>query len=162
MASAMQATLQLNGVPTTVSAAADQTLADFLRDDLGLTGTHVGCNTGNCGSCAVLLDGEPVRSCLLLAVQADGAAVETIEGLARGSQLHPLQRAFAELGAVQCGFCTSGMIMTARALLDAKPTPSEEEIREAIEGNLCRCTGFVKIVAAIQAASAATAAPAAR
>jgi len=162
MASAMQVTLQLNGVPTTVSVAADQTLADFLRDDLGLTGTHVGCNTGNCGSCAVLLDGEPVRSCLLLAVQADGAAVETIEGLAHGGQLHPLQRAFAELGAVQCGFCTSGMIMTARALLDANPTPSETEIREAIEGNLCRCTGFVKIVAAIQAASAATAAPAAR
>src|SRR5262249_49589326 len=160
MTSAMQVTLQLNGVPMIVSAAADQTLADFLRDDLGLTGTHVGCNTGNCGSCAVLLDGEPVRSCLLLAVQADGAAVETIAGLAPGSQLHPLERAFAELGAVQCGFCTSGMIMTARALLDAKPTPSEEEIREAIEGNLCRCTGFVKIVAAIQAASAATAAPA--
>ena len=162
MASAMQVTLQLNGVPTTVSVAADQTLADFLRDDLGLTGTHVGCNTGNCGSCAVLLDGEPVRSCLLLAVQADGAAVETIEGLAHGGQLHPLQRAFAELGAVQCGFCTSGMIMTARALLDANPAPSETEIREAIEGNLCRCTGFVKIVAAIQAASVATAAPTAR
>jgi carbon-monoxide dehydrogenase small subunit len=161
----MQVTLQLNGVPTTVSAAADQTLADFLRDDLGLTGTHVGCNTGSCGSCAVLLDGEPVRSCLLLAVQADGAAVETIEGLAHGGQLHPLQRAFAALGAVQCGFCTTGMIMTARALLDANPKPSEAEIREAIEGNLCRCTGFVKIVGAIQAASApdvGSAAPAAR
>ena len=152
MASAMQVTLQLNGVPTTVSVAADQTLADFLRDDLGLTGTHVGCNTGNCGSCAVLLDGEPVRSCLLLAVQADGAKVATVEGLAADGELTALQQAFNEHHALQCGYCTPGVLMSATALLARNPRPSEEEVRYALQGNICRCTGYWNIVEAVVAA----------
>ncbi len=129
------------------------TLADFLRDDLDLTGTHVGCEHGVCGACTVLLDDQPVRSCLLFAVQLDGAAVTTVEGLADGERLHPIQEAFREYHGLQCGFCTPGLLLTAKALLEEHPAPSDGEIREAIAGNLCRCTGYHFIVAAIRAAA---------
>jgi carbon-monoxide dehydrogenase small subunit len=121
----------------------------MLRDDLGLTGTKYGCGEGDCGACTVLLDDQPVNSCLVLAAQVDGRKVTTIEGLADGDQLHPLQSAFIEKGAIQCGFCTSGMILSAKALLDNNPDPTELDIRTAISGNLCRCTGYQKIVEAI-------------
>lgn len=126
-------------------------LLDFLRDELGLTGAKRGCNKGECGSCTVLLDGRPVRSCLFPAVMADGRQVVTIEGLEEpGGKLHPLQEAFIQQGAIQCGFCTPGMILTAKGLLDENPNPAEEEIRRAISGNICRCTGYVKIIDAIR------------
>ena len=128
------------------------TLADFLRDDLDLTGTHVGCEHGVCGACTVLLDDQPVRSCLLFAVQLDGASITTVEGLADGERLHPIQEAFHEHHGLQCGFCTPGLLLTAKALLQEHPAPSDGEIREAIAGNLCRCTGYHFIVAAIRAA----------
>ena len=133
-------------------------LADFLREDLGLTGTHVGCEHGVCGACTVLLDGDSARSCLTLAVQADGAAVETVEGLGTVDSLHPLQHAFREHHALQCGFCTPGMLMTALDLLRKHPSPTEEEIREGLSGNLCRCTGYEHIVRAVRAAADAGAA----
>ena len=124
-------------------------LSDFLRHDLGLTGTHVGCEHGVCGSCTVLVDGQPVRACLMLAVQADGAAIETVEGLARGEDgLHPIQQAFWARHGLQCGFCTPGFLMTLKAFLAEEPDPSEEQVRDAISGNLCRCTGYQNIVAA--------------
>jgi putative selenate reductase molybdopterin-binding subunit len=145
--------LRINGSPYQLMVEADQSLADTLRFDLGLTGTKRACNEGECGSCAVLLDDKVVNSCLVLAVQAQGREITTIEGLARGGELHPLQRAFVEHGAVQCGYCTPGMIITAKALLDANPHPSEQEIKEALRGNLCRCTGYAKIVDAIKAAA---------
>ena len=126
-------------------------LLKIIREELGLTGTKEGCGEGDCGSCTVLLDGKAVNSCLILAIDVDGRRVTTIEGLGRETDLHPLQKAFLEKGAVQCGFCTPGMILTAKSLLDQNPHPSEEEIRYAIAGNLCRCTGYVKIVDAIQA-----------
>jgi carbon-monoxide dehydrogenase small subunit len=129
-------------------------LADFLRDGLDLTGTHVGCEHGVCGACTVLLDGEPVRSCLLLAIQVDGARLTTVEGLADGERLHPLQQAFWDHHGLQCGFCTPGILLTAKALLDDNPRPTDEQIREAISGNLCRCTGYHFIVEAIRAAAA--------
>ncbi len=129
-----------------------RTLLDVLRDDLGLTGTKNGCSEGECGACTVLLDGEPVSSCLVLAHEVDGQEVVTIEGLARGDELHPVQRAFVEAGAIQCGFCTPGMIMSTKALLDRNPDPSHEDIREGLKGNLCRCTGYVKIVDAVEMA----------
>ena len=126
-------------------------LLDLLRDELGLTGAKRGCNKGECGSCTVLLDGRPVRSCLFPAVMADGRQVVTIEGLeGPGGKLHPLQEAFIKQGAIQCGFCTPGMILTAKGLLDENPNPAEEEIRRAISGNICRCTGYVKIIDAIR------------
>lgn len=128
-------------------------LLDIIRDGAGLTGTKKGCGRGDCGACSVLLDGKLVNSCLVLAVDADGKEALTIEGLADGQNLHPIQRAFIEYGAVQCGFCTPGMIMSAKALLNENPRPSEEEVRSWIGGNLCRCTGYVKIVQAILAAS---------
>ena len=128
-------------------------LADFLRDGLDLTGTHVGCEHGVCGACTVLLDGEPVRACLLLAIQLDGAHVTTVEGLADGERLHPLQQAFWDHHGLQCGFCTPGILLTAKALLDENPAPTDAEIREAIAGNLCRCTGYHFIVDAIRAAA---------
>jgi aerobic-type carbon monoxide dehydrogenase small subunit (CoxS/CutS family) len=129
-------------------------LVDFIRDDLGLTGTHVGCEHGVCGACTVLLDNEPVRSCLMFAVQADGVSLATVEGLApSATELHPLQHSFWELHALQCGFCTPGILLTAEALLKENPDPSEEEIRDWISGNLCRCTGYQNIVAAIQDAA---------
>jgi aerobic-type carbon monoxide dehydrogenase small subunit (CoxS/CutS family) len=128
-------------------------LVHFVRDDLGLTGTHVGCDTGNCGACTVLFDGAAVKSCMLLAVQADGAAIETVESLASDGQLHTLQQAFSDHHALQCGYCTPGMLMSAKYLLDNNPEPTEHEIRRAIQGNICRCTGYVNIVEAIAAAA---------
>jgi aerobic carbon-monoxide dehydrogenase small subunit len=125
------------------------TLADFLREELNLTGTHLGCEHGICGACTILLDGEAVRSCLLLAVQADGAKLMTVEGLAQGEELHPLQRAFHENHALQCGFCTPGFLMSAFAFLQENPSPTEVQVREAISGNICRCTGYAPIIQAI-------------
>ena len=128
-------------------------LIHFLRDDLDLTGSHIGCDTGNCGACSVIVDGVLVKSCMLLAVQADGATVETVEGLAQDGELNPLQQAFSDHHGLQCGYCTPGMLMSATALLRANPHPSEEEIRKGIQGNICRCTGYVNIVEAIKAAA---------
>jgi aerobic carbon-monoxide dehydrogenase small subunit len=127
-------------------------LVDFLRDDLGLTGTHIGCEHGACGACTVLLDGEPVQSCLLFAVQVDGSRILTVEGLARTGDLHPLQQAFSNSHGLQCGFCTPGMLLSAYYLLKQRSNPTEEEIRLAISGNICRCTGYVNIVKAVQTA----------
>ena len=128
-------------------------LVHFIRDDLELTGTHVGCDTGNCGACTVLYNGDAIKSCMMLAIQADGASVETVEGLASDGELHPLQQAFSETHALQCGYCTPGMLMSAKYLLDSNSSPSEWEIRKAIQGNICRCTGYVNIVEAIQKAA---------
>ena len=150
----VQIDLQVNGEPTEVSFAPYKTLLELLREDLGLPGTKHGCELGECGACAVLLDGVPVLSCLVLALECAGRAVETIEGLAGGTALHPLQAAFTDLGGSQCGYCTPGMVMTAKALLDKAPNPSREQIREAIAGNICRCTGYQQIVDAIEAAAA--------
>jgi len=140
----------VNGVQTEVAVAPNTTLADMLREQLGLTGTKKGCEMGDCGSCTVILDGKPVNSCLVLAMQASGRTVTTIEGLASEKGLHPLQEAFVEKGAIQCGFCSPGMILSGKSLLDQNPNPGEEEIRRAISGNLCRCTGYQKIVEAIK------------
>jgi carbon-monoxide dehydrogenase small subunit len=129
------------------------TLLKVLREDLGLTGTKKGCDTGDCGACTVLLNGRPVNSCLVLAVEANGMEITTIEGLARGSELHQIQEAFIQHGAIQCGYCTPGMVLSAKALLDENPHPSELEVKRAIAGNLCRCTGYVKIIKAIMAAA---------
>jgi aerobic-type carbon monoxide dehydrogenase small subunit (CoxS/CutS family) len=128
-------------------------LVHFLRDDLDLTGTHVGCDTGNCGACTVIVDGAAIKSCMMLAVQADGAAVETVESLSPNGELTPLQQAFHSFHALQCGYCTPGMLMSAKHLLDHNPEPTETEIRRAIQGNICRCTGYVNIVEAIAAAA---------
>jgi len=129
-------------------------LSDFLRHEVGLSGTHVGCEHGVCGACTILLDGEPVRACLVFAVQADGSSIGTVEGLARDDGLHPLQAAFKEAHGLQCGFCTPGILMTMVAFLDEVPDPTELQIREALSGNLCRCTGYQKIVEAVEAAAA--------
>ncbi len=147
--------LQINGEPYEVEVATRRLLVHVLRDDLNLTGTHVGCDTGNCGACTIHLEGAPVKSCMLLAVQADGAAITTVEGLAVDGELTPLQRAFSEQHALQCGYCTPGMLMSASALLEANPSPSEEEIRVALQGNICRCTGYWNIVEAVQSAAGA-------
>lgn len=145
--------LTINGAPYYFPVRPDAFLLDVLRNELGLTGCKRGCDRGECGSCTVLLDGRAVRSCLILAVMADGHEIVTIEGLEKpGGVLDPIQEAFVELGAVQCGFCTPGMIMAAKGLLDENPHPTEEEIRRAISGNLCRCTGYVKIVDAVRRA----------
>ncbi len=144
--------LMINERNVEVAVPPNQTLADMLRQDLGLTGTKKGCEVGDCGSCTVLLDGRPVNSCLVLAVQANGRTVTTIEGVETDQGLDPVQQAFVDHGAVQCGFCTSGMILTGKSLLERNPSPDEHEIRTAISGNLCRCTGYQKIVEAIQAA----------
>jgi carbon-monoxide dehydrogenase small subunit len=133
-------------------------LVHFLRDDLDLTGTHIGCDTGNCGACTVHVDGVSVKSCMMLAVQADGRKVDTVEGLAGDGELTPLQQAFSHAHALQCGYCTPGMLMSAKALLDRNPSPSEEEIRIAIQGNICRCTGYWNIIEAIQDAASGGAA----
>lgn len=143
--------IQVNGEWQELEIDCRKSLLDLLRDHLGLTGTKRGCDTGDCGACSVILDGKIVNSCLVLAVEADGKSILTIEGLTSEGDLHPLQKSFVEHGAIQCGFCTSGMIMTAKALLDENANPSEEEIRMAIAGNICRCTGYVKIVEAISA-----------
>jgi len=145
--------LRVNGEEQQVSFAPYKTLLEVLREDMNLTGTKHGCELGECGACAVLIDGEPVLSCLVLALECEGRSVETVEGLARGTKLHPLQAAFADCGGSQCGYCTSGMLMTAKALLDHEPNPSRERIKEAISGNLCRCTGYNQIVEAIESAA---------
>lgn len=141
--------ITVNGEPNEVWVESRRTLLDLLRDDLNLTGTKKGCDMGSCGSCTVLLDGKPVSACLVLAVEADGKEVLTIEGLAEGSILHPLQHAFIKHGAVQCGYCSPGMILMAKALLDENPAPTPLEIKKHIAGNLCRCGGYKKIVEAI-------------
>jgi carbon-monoxide dehydrogenase small subunit len=151
-------TVEVNGVTYERDVEARRLLVHFIRDDLELTGTHVGCDTGNCGACTVLLDGHALKSCMMLAIQADGAKIETVEGLAGDGELHPLQQAFGAHHALQCGYCTPGMLMSAKYLLDANPEPTEHEIRKAIQGNICRCTGYVNIVEAIKSASAGGAA----
>lgn len=145
--------LTVNGEPVETAVAPNRTLLQFLREDLGLTGAKHGCGHGDCGACTVILDGKPVNSCLVLAVQANGREVVTIEGLAENGRLHPIQQAFVDNGAIQCGYCTPGMILSAKALLDKHPKPTELDIRTAISGNLCRCTGYQKIVEAIAAAA---------
>src|SRR3982751_375657 len=144
----------VNGEARDLVVESYKTLLELLREELGLTGTKHGCELGECGACAVLLDGEPRLSCLTLALECAGRSVETIEGLARGPQLHPLQAAFADFGGSRCGYCTPGVIMTAKALLDRNPSPTRDEIREATAGNLCRCTGYQQITEAIEGAAA--------
>ena len=146
-------TCTVNHEPVDLLVEDYKTLLEVLREDLGLTGTKHGCELGECGACAVLVDGEPLLSCLLLAVESQGRHVETVEGLATGGRLHPLQESFADLGAAQCGYCIPGMLMTAKALLDREPHPSRERISEALSGNLCRCTGYLQIVEAVEAAA---------
>jgi carbon-monoxide dehydrogenase small subunit len=145
--------ITVNGHPREVTVRPNVTLLDVLRKDLNLKGTNKGCGTGDCGACTVIMDGKAVNSCLVLAVDADGKRITTIEGLAPPGELHPVQRAFIDNGAVQCGFCTPGMILTAKAFLDTNPDPTEEECKRAISGNLCRCTGYKKIVEAIRMAA---------
>ncbi len=142
--------LTVNDTPYELAVEPNTTLVDLLRSQIGLTGTKKGCDLGDCGACTVLLDGKAVNSCLVLAVQANGRAVQTIEGLETAAGLHPLQEAFVERGAIQCGFCSAGMILSAKELLDRTPRPEEAEIRRAISGNLCRCTGYQKIITAIK------------
>ena len=143
----------VNGRQYALDIKVNRALLDVLRDDLGLTGSKEGCGTGDCGACTVLLDGKSVNSCLVLAVEIDGREIATVEGLARGDKLDPLQEAFVQEGAVQCGFCTSGMLMAGKGLIAENPAPTEGEVRKAIAGNLCRCTGYVRIVKAILKAS---------
>jgi carbon-monoxide dehydrogenase small subunit len=147
-------TVAVNGEDRSVEVEARLLLVHFLRQTLGLTGTHVGCDTTSCGACTVLLDGVPVKSCTVLAVQADGLTIQTVEGLASGAELHPIQTAFHEEHGLQCGYCTPGMMLTATALLAENPDPTEEEIRWALSGNICRCTGYQNIVKAVQSAAA--------
>lgn len=142
--------LEVNGESVEADVRPRTLLVHFLRDELGLTGTHIGCDTTNCGACTILLDGTPVKCCTMFAVQADGHAVTTVEGLADGDGLHPIQEGFHEEHGLQCGFCTPGMMLTSVALLEEEPDPSEEEIRRAISGNLCRCTGYQNIVNSVQ------------
>src|SRR5512145_3497595 len=150
----MRVTVTVNGESHEREVEARRLLVHFIRDDLDLTGTHVGCDTGNCGACTVLVNGVAVKSCMLLAVQADGASIETVESLAPANGgLHPLQQAFSDRHALQCGYCTPEMLMSAKHLLDHNPEPTENEIRRAIQGNVCRCTGYVNIVEAIAAAA---------
>ena len=143
----------LNGKRTDLDAPTHRLLLDLLRDEIGLTGTKEGCGTGDCGACTVLLNGKPVNSCLIFSGELDGTEIVTIEGLKIGPELHPVQQAFIQDGGVQCGYCTSGMLMMSKALLDENPDPSDEEIRFALSGNLCRCTGYAKIVKAVQDAA---------
>lgn len=149
----LRMTLRVNGEEQEVLFASYKTLLEVLREELNLTGTKHGCELGECGACAVLVDGEPVLSCLELALHCGGRDVQTVEGLAQGTELHPLQAAFADCGGSQCGYCTAGMLMTAKALLDKEPDPSRERIKEAIAGNLCRCTGYQQIWEAIEQAA---------
>ena len=146
-------TVTVNGESYEREVDARRLLIHFLRDDLDLTGSHIGCDTGNCGACSVLVDGVLVKSCMMLAIQADGATIETVEGLAQDGELTGLQQAFSDQHALQCGYCTPGMLMSATALLRANAHPNEEQIRKAIQGNICRCTGYVNIVEAIKAAA---------
>ena len=144
--------VEVNGEQIEYDVPARRLLVHFLRDDLGLTGTHIGCDTGNCGACTVHMDGEAVKSCMLLAVQAEGTKIATVEGLAADGELTALQQSFSDHHALQCGYCTPGMLMSATALLAKNPSPSEDEVRVAIQGNICRCTGYVNIVEAVVAA----------
>jgi aerobic-type carbon monoxide dehydrogenase small subunit (CoxS/CutS family) len=146
-------TVTVNGEEIEYDVEARRLLVHFLRDDLDLTGTHVGCDTGNCGACTVIYDGVLAKSCMLLAIQADGASIETVEGLAQNGELTKLQQSFSDHHALQCGYCTPGMLMSATALLRANASPSDDEIRKAIQGNICRCTGYVNIVEAVKAAA---------
>ena len=149
----LQIVIDVNGEKHELLTSPNKTLLQVLREDLGISGAKHGCGEGECGSCTVLLDGNPVNSCLVLAPQANGRKVTTIEGLAKGKSLHPVQQAFVDQGAIQCGFCTPGMVLSAKALLDRKKRPTEHEIRSAISGNLCRCTGYQKIVDAVKDAA---------
>ena len=142
----------INGVEYERDVDARKLLIHFVRDDLDLTGSHIGCDTGNCGACSMIVDGTLVKSCMMLAVQADGATIETVEGLADGGELSPLQQSFSDHHALQCGYCTPGMLMSATALLRENPSPSEDEIRKALQGNICRCTGYWNIFEAVKAA----------
>ena len=152
----MIVSIELNGDAYEREVEPRRLLVHALREDAGLTGTHIGCDTGNCGACTVIMDGKAIKSCMMLAVQADGSSIQTVESLAgQDGELHPLQRAFSEHHALQCGYCTPGMLMSAKHLLDRNPHPSEHEIRRAIQGNICRCTGYVNIVEAIRAAAEA-------
>jgi carbon-monoxide dehydrogenase small subunit len=153
-ATKVRLSMTVNGEAVDTLADSAKTLLEVLREDLQLTGTKHGCELGECGACAVLLDGTPVLSCLVLGVECDGRQVTTVEGLAAGGTLHPLQEAFADHGAAQCGYCTPGILVTAKALLDADPHPTRDRIREALSGNLCRCTGYLQIFEAIEAVSA--------
>jgi aerobic carbon-monoxide dehydrogenase small subunit len=146
-------TVEVNGVTYEREVESRRLLIHFLRDDVDLTGSHIGCATGNCGACSVLLDGALVKSCMLLAVQADGASIRTVEGLASGDELSALQQAFSDHHALQCGYCTPGMLVAATSLLERNPRPSDEEIRKGLQGNICRCTGYWNIVDAVKAAS---------
>lgn len=146
-------TFRVNDREYEIAVAPNRTLTQVLREDLNLLGTKEGCGVGDCGACTVILDGKPVNSCLVLAVQVDGSDITTIEGVARGHSLHAVQETFVEMGAIQCGFCTPGMVLSATSLLDKNPRPTEHEVREALSGNLCRCTGYQKIVEAVQEAS---------
>ena len=150
----MRVSLSVNGRREQIDVEPRRTLADALREDLGLTGTHLGCEQGVCGACTILCDGEPVRSCLMLAVQADGSALTTVEGLAADGELHPLQQAFADCHGLQCGFCTPGFLISALYLLAENPNPSREDIRAGLSGNICRCTGYTGIVDAVRQAAA--------
>jgi aerobic carbon-monoxide dehydrogenase small subunit len=152
-ASSRPISVTINGTTYEREVEARRLLIHFVRDDLDLTGSHVGCDTGNCGACSMIVDGTLVKSCMLLAVQADGAVIETVEGLAEDGELNPLQRAFSEHHALQCGYCTPGMLMSATALLRANPSPSEAEIAKALQGNICRCTGYWNILEAVKAAA---------
>jgi carbon-monoxide dehydrogenase small subunit len=143
----------INGVPYEVEVDHRRTLLEVLREDFGLLGTHRGCDIGQCGACTVLIDGKPVNSCLVLAVRVQGKEITTIEGLAEGDKLHPVQKAFVETGGIQCGFCSPGMIMVSKAFLDKNPHPTEEDARKAISGNLCRCTGYYQIAEAVMKAA---------
>ena len=159
MAEKINIKLKVNGISQEVETRPDRILLDLLREELGLTGTKKGCGEGECGACTVIMNGRAVLSCLIPALKADGAEIVTIEGLAEEGRLHPLQQAFLEEGAVQCGYCTPGMLLTAKALLDENPEPSVEDVKRAISGNLCRCTGYTKIVRAVRIAAEALRGP---
>lgn len=154
MTEKMDITLTVNGRPHAVSVAPRKTLADVIREDCGQTGTHLGCEHGICGACTVIVDGDPVRSCLMFGVQADGSEIRTVEGLANGDELHPLQRAFTENHALQCGYCTPGFLMLATSVLEREPDISDDDLLDVLSSNLCRCTGYVNIIKAVRAAAA--------
>jgi carbon-monoxide dehydrogenase small subunit len=154
VASSKAVTVKVNGVEYEREVEARKLLIHFVRDDLDLTGSHIGCDTGNCGACSMIVDGQLVKSCMLLAVQADGSAIETVEGLSEDGELTPLQQAFSDHHALQCGYCTPGMLMSATALLRANPSPTEAEIKKALQGNICRCTGYWNIFEAVKAVGA--------
>ena len=151
--SSARVSVEVNGAHYEADVEARRLLVHLLRDDLDLTGTHIGCDTGNCGACSVIVDGQLVKSCMILAVQVDGSSIETVEGLAEGDELSTLQQAFSARHALQCGYCTPGMLMSATALLRANPEPTDGEVRKALQGNICRCTGYWNIVEAVLAAS---------